>query len=76
MSWHLQNNKLTKIFLFKNQTELSEFLLKIAKHADQIGHHPDVCIYKCREMKIELFTHDKNQVTALDFSLADYIDSI
>ncbi len=45
-------------------------------HADQIGHHPDVTIYKCREMKIELFTHDKNQVTALDYSLADYIDSI
>ncbi len=76
MSWHLQNNKLTKIFSFENQTELSKFLLKIAKHADQIGHHPDVTIYKCREMKIELFTHDKNQVTALDYSLADYIDSI
>ncbi len=76
MSWHLQNNKLTKIFSFENQTELSKFLLKIAMHADQIGHHPDVTIYKCREMKIELFTHDKNQVTALDYSLADYIDSI
>ncbi len=76
MSWYLQNNKLTKIFTFENQTALSEFLLKIAKHADQIGHHPDVTIYKCREMKIELFTHDKNQITALDYSLADYIDSI
>ncbi len=76
MSWQIQNNKLTKIFSFENQTELSKFLLKIAKHADQIGHHPDVTIYKCREMKIELFTHDKNQITALDYSLADYIDSI
>ncbi len=76
MSWQIQNNKLTKIFSFKNQTALSEFLLKIAKHADQIGHHPDVTIYKCREMKIELFTHDKNQITALDYSLAAYIDLI
>jgi pterin-4a-carbinolamine dehydratase len=50
--------------------------LKIAKHADQVGHHPDVTIFKCSMMKIELFTHDKNQVTELDYLLADYIDSI
>ena len=76
MSWNIENNRLTKSFSFKNQTQLSEFLIKIAKHADQIDHHPDVTIFKCREMKIELFTHDKNQITDLDYSLANYIDSI
>lgn len=74
--WVTLNNKLTKIFSFENQTQLAEFLLKIAKHADQIGHHPDVTIFKCKEMKIELITHDKNQITDLDYSLAKYIDSI
>jgi pterin-4a-carbinolamine dehydratase len=44
--------------------------------ADETGHHPDVSIFQCRKMKIELFTHDKNQITALDYTLADYIDSI
>ncbi len=76
MSWNIENNRLTKSFSFVNQTELSEFLLKIAKHADEVGHHPDVTIFKCSIMKIELFTHDKNQITKLDYSLADYIDSI
>ena len=27
-------------------------------------------------MKIELFTHDKNEITALDYALATFIDSI
>lgn len=42
--WVTLNNKLTKIFSFENQTQLAEFLLKIAKHADQIGS-PSRCHY-------------------------------
>ena len=76
MSWKIENNRLTKTFSFENQTNLSEFLLKISTYADRVGHHPDVTIYKCSEMKLELFTHDKNQITELDYSLADFIDSI
>jgi len=76
MSWDIQNNRLTKSFSFENQTQLAEFFLKIAKHADETGHHPDINIFQCRKMKVELFTHDKNKITELDYKLADYIDSI
>ena len=76
MSWDIQNNRLTKSFSFENQTQLAEFFLKVAKHADETGHHPDISIFQCSKMKIELFTHDKNQITALDYTLAEYIDSI
>jgi 4a-hydroxytetrahydrobiopterin dehydratase len=65
-----------KLFSFQNQTELAEFLLIIAKQADKIGHHPDCLIYKCSELKIELFTHDKNEVTELDYAMANFIDSV
>lgn len=76
MSWHVQNNRLTRQFSFENQTQLTEFLLKVAKQADKIGHHPDVTIFKCSQMRIELFTHDKNEITGLDYVLAEFIDSI
>ena len=76
MSWQLQNNRLTKQFSFENQTNLVAFLLKVSKYADQIGHHPDVSIFKCSQMQIELFTHDKNEITELDYTLAEYIDSL
>ena len=74
MSWQIQNNRLTKEFSFNNQTQLAAFLLEIAKHADQIGHHPDISVFKCSQLKIELFTHDKNEITDLDYKLAEYID--
>jgi pterin-4a-carbinolamine dehydratase len=76
MGWDIQNNRLAKSFSFENQTQLAEFFLKVAKHADETGHHPDISIFQCSKMKIELFTHDKNQITALDYALAEYIDSI
>ena len=76
MDWTIENNRLTKHFEFKTQTLLCEFLLKVAQQADQIGHHPDVSIYKCSKLKIELFTHDKGSVTALDYKLAGIIDLI
>lgn len=76
MRWEVQNNRLTKSFSFQNQTQLADFFLKVAKYADEIGHHPDITIFQCSKMKIELFTHDKNQITALDYKLADYIDLI
>jgi 4a-hydroxytetrahydrobiopterin dehydratase len=74
MDWTIENNRLTKHFEFKTQTQLCEFLLKVAQQADQIGHHPDVSIYKCSKLKIELFTHDQVSVTALDYKLAALID--
>ena len=76
MDWTIENNRLTKQFEFKNQTQLCEFLLKVAQQADKIGHHPDVSIYKCSKLKIELITHDQGCVTALDYNLAAFIDLI
>ena len=76
MDWEIQNNRLTKSFTFKNQTQLAEFFLKVASHADQLGHHPDITVFQCSKMKIELFTHDQQKITELDYTLAEYIDSL
>lgn len=76
MNWSIKNNKLAKSISFKNQTELAEFILIIAKYADHVGHHPDYIIQKCSELKIELYTHDKNELTELDYTMADYIDTL
>ena len=76
MDWEILNNRLTKSFTFKNQKQLAEFFLKVASHADKLGHHPDVTVFQCSKMKIELFTHDKQKITELDYTLAEYIDSL
>ncbi|MES2588015.1 MAG: 4a-hydroxytetrahydrobiopterin dehydratase [Bacteroidota bacterium] len=76
MSWLIKNNKLQQEFRFESQTELALFITKIAGYADKVGHHPDMQIYKCSRLNIEIFTHDVNALTEKDYSLAEFIDGI
>jgi 4a-hydroxytetrahydrobiopterin dehydratase len=70
------DGKLVRNFKFKSQTELANFLLKVAEYADEINHHPDCKIHKAFQLEITLFTHDKNSITLLDHQLANFIDSL
>ena len=44
MNWEEIDGKLEANFKFKSQTELAEFILKIAQYADKINHHPELII--------------------------------
>ena len=74
MEWNLMDGKLVKNFKFKSQTELAQFLLKVAAYADEMNHHPDCKIHKAFQLEITLFTHDKKAITDLDHQLAEKID--
>lgn len=74
MEWNVMDGKLVKNFKFKSQTELAQFLLKVAASADEMNHHPDCKIHKAFQLEITLFTHDKNEITSLDHQLAEKID--
>ena len=74
MSWSIQNNKLVKQFSFDNLTQLADFLKIIAVQADKVDHHPDVTIFEAKKMKVTLFSHDKNEITDRDHSLASFIE--
>ena len=76
MSWKIVNNRLTKEYKFKNQTELAAFFLKVAKLSDENDHHPDATIRKCSILTLELYTHTENKISELDYSLAEKIDEI
>lgn len=74
MNWTTKNNCIEKTFTFPNQTELARFLLEVAEIADKENHHPDAEIYQCSKLKLRLTTHDQQQITALDYKLAQLID--
>lgn len=74
--WNESVDGLTKEFSFNTQTELVEFLLKVAKLADDNNHHPDGEIYEAFKLRLKLFTHSENGVTDLDRRLAKLIDSL
>jgi 4a-hydroxytetrahydrobiopterin dehydratase len=76
MEWNVIDEKLVANFNFKSQTELVQFLLKVANYADEINHHPDCKIHKAFQLKITLYSHDKNKITKLDYQLAQKIDDL
>ena len=76
MEWNIIDGKLVNNFKFKSQTELANFLLKVANYADEINHHPDCKIHKAFQLEITLYTYDKNEITNLDYQLAEKIDGL
>lgn len=76
MEWIVIEGKLVNNFKFKSQTELAQFLLKVANYADEINHHPDCKIQKAFQLEITLYSHDKNEITNLDYQLAQKIDDL
>jgi 4a-hydroxytetrahydrobiopterin dehydratase len=76
MAWITRDGKLVNTFVFKSQTELAEFVLKIAQQADKMNHHPDYKIYKAFTAEITLYTYDKKAITELDHTLADFITAL
>ena len=76
MEWNVIDGKLVNNFKFKSQTELAQFLLKVANYADEINHHPDCKIHKAFQLEIAWYSHDKNEITNLDHQLAKKIDDL
>jgi 4a-hydroxytetrahydrobiopterin dehydratase len=76
MDWKENNGKLSKTFIFKTQTELAHFLLKVAIKADEFNHHPDYMVSKCSQVDFMIFSHDTNKISTFDIQLATKIDAI
>ena len=71
--WIQKKDKLVKTFQFKDFKEALSFINKVGEKAESMNHHPKIVnIYN--SVTIELWTHDQNAVTELDFQLADEID--
>jgi len=76
--YSLKNRKkyeLEKQFVFKNQTELAEGVLVLARHSDEIGHHADLEVHYNR-LDVSITTHDAGGLTERDYALAKVIDGL
>lgn len=75
MKWIKFEGKLVKSFKFKDFDNAIEFINNVALISKQLNHHPKIInIYNT--VDIELWTHDSNSITDLDYKLAKEIDSI
>ena len=76
MDWKEENNKLHKIFVFKDFAEAVAWMVKAAFAIEKLNHHPEwTNIYN--RVSVSLTTHDAgNTVTDKDRELAKVLDSI
>ena len=74
--WKEENNRLVKIFKFKNFTEAFGFMVKVAIEAEKMNHHP-TWTNTYNIVKFELSTHDAGGiVTEKDKKLAEVINRL
>ncbi len=74
-NWKEIGGKLVKEFKFKDFKEALLFINKVGEQAESINHHPKI-INVYNSVIIELWTHDKDSITDLDYALSGLIDTI
>ena len=72
-----ENNKnISREWLTKNFMAAIEFMNRIAKLAEDEGHHPDMNLSSYRRLRIDLSTHAIGGLSGNDFILAAKIDQL
>jgi len=63
------SGEITRQFKFENFVGAMVFVNKVAKIAEELGHHPDITINYNR-VTLSVITHDVGGLTTADFTLA------
>lgn len=74
--WFIEENTITKNYVFPNFKEAIKFVNKIAELAEEKNHHPDIKIFNYRNVTVNLTTHSAGGVTTKDIEMAKQIDKI
>ncbi len=73
--WQLKENKIRKVYRFKDFKESMKFVNKVAELAEEEGHHPNISI-SWNKVSLTLTTHAIGGLSENDFILAAKIDII
>jgi 4a-hydroxytetrahydrobiopterin dehydratase len=73
--WDRLGDQLVKTWRFASANRALEFVNRVAEHAIQKDHFPDV-ILSYRDVRVELATHAEGGLTERDFEFACEVDHI
>jgi 4a-hydroxytetrahydrobiopterin dehydratase len=73
--WKRDGDSIKRQFKFDDFQGSVDFLNRITPVAEEMSHHPDVCI-SWNTVDITLSTHSEGGLTENDFELAQQIDSL
>lgn len=73
--WSTVGDTISRTFEFKNFVEAMKFVRKVADHAEEVQHHPDILI-RWNRVTLTLSTHDAGGITEKDFTFAHAADHL
>ena len=68
-------NRLMRKFNFESFNEMASFLDEVLKYQEDVSHHGKISIDH-RDVTVEVYTHDVNDITELDLEYATALDQI
>lgn len=74
--WSIENGKLTRDVKVKNFAAALDLVNAIGAVAEEINHHPDLCIHSWNHVRIDLVTHSAGGITENDYGLAERINGL
>ncbi|HEV2236771.1 MAG TPA: 4a-hydroxytetrahydrobiopterin dehydratase [Ktedonobacterales bacterium] len=74
-AWAAEGGALTRRFTFPTFLAGIAFVNRVARVAEEVGHHPDITI-TYTAVTLRLATHDAGGVTAKDVDLARRLDPL
>lgn len=72
----IEDKKIERDFKFKNFSEAIAFINKVARIAEEEGHHPDISLHNWNKVRFSLMTHAIKGLFLNDFILASKIDHL
>lgn len=72
---YAEGGKLSREFRFDDFKKAMEFVNKVAEHAEELDHHPDLHVFYTKVI-VEMWTHEEASVTDRDVALAKQIDKL
>jgi 4a-hydroxytetrahydrobiopterin dehydratase len=67
--WAIEDGMLVRFWTFNGFLEAIAFVNRVARLAEQAGHHPDIDI-RYNRVKLALVSHDSGGITARDAQMA------
>lgn len=74
--WSLAKNEISINKKFKDFNAAMGFVSKVAKIAEQEGHHPDIFVHDWNQVKLTVSTHAIKGLSINDFILAAKVNAL
>ena len=76
VAWQRDGEAIVLDRKFKDFAEAMEFVNRVAGAAEDADHHPDILVHGWNGVRLTLYTHTVEGLTAADFTMARTIDEL